>query len=332
MTRKTATVGSVAWPVHRVDLSIVVVTHNHTDVALATMASARRCTGDISVSWHVVDSGSHEPVADAIAARWPDVAVTRAENLGFAAANNRALADVPGRYLLLLNPDVEILSGTLEQLVAAMDARPAVGLAGVVQREPGGGLEFSIRREPTPARALIDALVPERLRRGAGEIVCDPAAYATERSADWLSGAFLVARATAAAEVGPLDERFFLYSEETDWCRRFRDAGWAVRHLPVMEVVHHRAAGSYSGPALAQLCQSRLQYARKHGGAGGMRAAIAARHLVRAAAFSAARCVRPAAGVRARAEVGALRVALGVAPAPFPRSVSGAPLSGGAGA
>jgi N-acetylglucosaminyl-diphospho-decaprenol L-rhamnosyltransferase len=305
------------------DLSVIVVTHNRTELALRTLRRAHAAVGSIGVEWYVVDSGSHEPTAEAIEREWPDVHVIRGENAGFAAANNRALREARGRYVLLLNPDVEVLSGTFAALVSALDKRPEVGMASVMQRAPDGSLDYSIRRDPSPWRTLGEALAPGRLTElcGWGEIYSDAHGYRAERSADWLCGAFLIARAEAVRDVGPLDERFFLYSEETDWCYRCRRAGWDVRHLPVMDIVHHKS-DHYGAELLAQLSYSRLLFARKHLGARKatlMRAAVAVRHMTRALAFGALRPVRPALAARASAETRALSVVLDRAAAPFPR-------------
>ena len=300
----------------RPDLSVIVVTHGGRDLALTTLRSARAATGGATVEWFVVDSGSPDDTADAVEAAFPDVTVLRRENIGFAAANNVALERAAGRYVLLLNPDVEVLRGTFAELVATMDARPRIGIASVVQRHPDGRLQPSIRRLPSPRRQLVEALTTERLGPArVRESELDEGLYARETPADWLVGAFLIARAEAAAQVGGMDERFFLYSEEKDWCHRFALAGWEVRHLPAMDVLHH--AGGYSRPALlAQLTYSKLLFARKHYGAratAGIRLGLALRHAIRAGVLSPAAVLRPQLRPRAEGERFALRVALGLA-------------------
>ncbi len=297
------------------------MTHNRTDLAIRTIRTARAAVRDILVDWHVVDSGSSEPVADAIEAQWPDIDVWRARNVGFAAANNHALRHARGRYVLLLNPDVEVVAGVLDTLVAELDARPEVGMASVIQSGPDGTIEYSMRRDPGPWRLITEALIPGRLTEvcALGEIDTRTGRYQAEQSADWLCGAFLIARAEAVGDVGPLDERFFLYSEETDWCYRCREAGWDVRHLPVMTVIHHRNR-RYPPDQLVQLSYSKMLFARKHYSprkADMMRGAIALHHLMRAAAFGAVGRLRGGPGARASAEWRALSVALGRARPPF---------------
>ena len=300
------------------DLSIVIVTHNGRELTLTTIESAMATLGELSVEWVIVDSGSTDDTPDAIEARWPDIAVTRLPNVGFAAANNVGFAAAQGRYLLALNPDTEVRWGRFRSLVEAMDERPQVGAASVIQEEADGSLQ-SIRRDPSVGRALSEALLIRTLPGCSRwqERELDQAVYASEREADWLVGAVLVLRREAVAAVGGFDERFFMYSEEADLCRRIREAGWEVRHLPVMRILHHGGAPS---PALiAQTAASRMQYAANHFGrveAGLYRAVLALHHAVRLAGL----LVRRGAPERRAGTFRALQVALGLAPPPFDAS------------
>ncbi|MGH2853448.1 MAG: glycosyltransferase family 2 protein [Solirubrobacteraceae bacterium] len=305
----------------RPDLSVIVVTHNRAELALATLRSAGTAVRALEVEWIVVDSGSSDGTPDAIEAALPEVRVLRERNIGFAAANNRGLPHARGRYVLLLNPDVETASGTFDQLVATLDERRDIGVASVVQNAPDGTLQYSIRRFPSAWLALGEALAAAHwtpLRRWREE---EPqsARYREVAPADWLVGAFLIARAEALAQVGPLDERFFLFSEETDWCFRFHRAGWRVVHLPTMTVTHH--TGHAPGPDLsAQQSYAKILFARKHYGrvrASTMRAALALRHALRAALATVAGRSRPQWAARAAVERRALAVVLGVREPPF---------------
>jgi|HubBroStandDraft_6_1064221.scaffolds.fasta_scaffold00641_4 GT2 family glycosyltransferase len=286
----------------RPDLSVIVVTHGRTELALATLRSAHAAAGALDVQWLVVDSGSTDDTPDAVERYFPDASVLRCANIGFAAANNRALPLARGRYVLLLNPDVEIVSGTFADLLDTLDARPEVGIASVIQQGADAKLQHSIRCYPSPRRAFGEALALPW--RGWREEEQTPSRYREERSVDWLVGAFLIARSEAVRDIGGLDERFFLYSEETDWCYRARAAGWDVRHLPQMIVTHHTAT-TYAPDLAAQLSYAKLLFAHKHyrrARASAIHAALAVRHLVRA---------------RLAAERHALAVVTGVAPPPF---------------
>jgi N-acetylglucosaminyl-diphospho-decaprenol L-rhamnosyltransferase len=309
-------------PTDRPDLSVIVVTHNRAELALSTLRSARAAVGGLEVQWLVVDSGSSDGTPDAIASALPEVEVMRERNIGFAAANNRGFEHARGRYVLLLNPDVEIASGTFEELLGVLDERREIGVASVVQNAPDGRLQHSVRRFPSPWLALGEALAAARWTplRGWREEEPRAQAYGSETAADWLVGAFLIARAEALAEVGPLDERFFLYSEETDWCYRFHRAGWRVTHLPVMSVIHHSPHAAR--PDLtAQLSYAKILFARKHYGrarARAIQAALALRHALRALPGTV--WARPGWAARAAAERRALAVVLGVSAPPFARA------------
>src|SRR5665213_231140 len=142
----------------RPDLSIIVVTHNRPELAIATLRSARTAIGGLETEWIVIDSGSSDDTPEAIESAFTDVQVQREENIGFAAANNRGLPHARGRYVLLLNPDVEIDAGTFEELVKKLDERPEIGVASVIQNAPDGRLQYSVRRFPSPWLAFGEAI------------------------------------------------------------------------------------------------------------------------------------------------------------------------------
>jgi N-acetylglucosaminyl-diphospho-decaprenol L-rhamnosyltransferase len=305
----------------RPDLSVIIVTYNGREMALATLRSALAAAGDATIEWLVVDSGSSDETPDAIAREFPEVQIFRRSNRGFAAGNNVALEAAAGRYVLLLNPDVEIRSGRFGELVAAMDARPEIGMASVVHRGTAGELQPSIRRFPSPLRSLGESLFAAHwpLLRTLQELETRADRYLGERRADWLVGAFLIARREAVQDVGPMDERFFLYSEEIDWCFRFWRAGWPVAHLPVMVITHH--AGKRSrGDLMAQLSHSRLLFAAKHFGrvrVAGIRAALGLGHAIRIALLGPPSLLRPVLRERVRGERAGLAVVLGLSAPPL---------------
>jgi N-acetylglucosaminyl-diphospho-decaprenol L-rhamnosyltransferase len=308
--------------VHRpTDLSVIVVTHNGRDQALTTLRSALPATGDLAVEWLVVDNGSTDGTPEAIAAEFPEVEVFLRPNRGFAAGNNVGLERARGRYVLLLNPDVELNDTRLDALVAAMDERPRVGMASVVQRGPDGELQHSIRRFPSPLRDLGEALFAAHwpVLRTFQELETRAGRYTEEREVDWLVGAFLIARREAVEDVGGMDERFFLYSEEIDWCRRFWNAGWPVAHLPGMAITHH-LGGRSRGDLMAQLSHSRLLFAAKHCGPlrrAGIRTALGVGHLVRIAVFGPPSLLRRGLRERVAAERAGLAVILGISGPPM---------------
>ncbi len=303
------------------DISVIVVTHNGREMALRTLRSAHAATGGATVEWLIVDAGSTDGAPEAIEREFREARILRRDNRGFAASNNVALSEARGRYVLLMNPDVEIRSGTLGDLAEAMDARPGLGMASVIQRGADDQLEPSIRRFPSPLRSLGEALFAAYwpMLQSLQELEIRPARYQREGPADWLVGAFLIARREAVRDVGQMDERFFLYSEELDWCYRFWQAGWPIAHLPVMVITHHSGEGK-RGELMAQLSHSRMLFAAKHYGPArslGIRAGLALEHAIRIAVFGAVSVLRPRLRGRVRAERAALRVTLGLSAPPM---------------
>jgi GT2 family glycosyltransferase len=214
-----------------------------------------------------VDNESDDGTADVVETEFPDARVVPSRNHGFSHANNRGLMTCDARYVLFLNPDTEIVDGTFEDLVREMDARPTVGLIGVRQVTPDGHMQKTIRRFPNALRALGDSFGTERLPsrpRWLGERELDRSAYDREVECDWTSGSFMLARREAIESAGFLDERYFMYSDETDFCRRIRTAGWEIRHLPSMTIIHHAGKAGIK-PSIESLdAASRMLYARKH--------------------------------------------------------------------
>jgi N-acetylglucosaminyl-diphospho-decaprenol L-rhamnosyltransferase len=255
---------SVPAGVH--DLAVIVVSTNEAHWLQGCLTSVFAHQGACTLEVVVADNESTDGTAEVIAAFAPRARVVVCANRGFAHANNRALFTTASRYVLFLNPDTEVLEGTFAELVDALDERPDVGLAGVRQVTADGELYPTIRRFPNAFRALVRALLPERLpgRPSLGERELHLDRYAEEVSCDWTSGSFMLARREALESAGYMDERFFIYSEEPDLCLRMRKAGWDVRHLPVMTIVHHAGKGGTSTKMSAQDAYTRLQYARKH--------------------------------------------------------------------
>jgi GT2 family glycosyltransferase len=177
------------------------------------------------------------------------------------------------------------VEGSFEDLVRAMDERPEVGAASVIQRSPSGALLHTINRFPSPLRDLGEAVFAHRLgpTRRLQQSVTAPEEYARERDADWLVGAFLIVRAEALAVVGPLDERFFLYSEEVDHAARVRAAGFRIEYVPTARIRHHEGGSGSSAALTALLAVNRIRYVEKKGrGSGAFRAAVALHELLRA--------------------------------------------------
>jgi GT2 family glycosyltransferase len=303
------------------DLAIIVVSTNEGRWLDGCITTALDRAGTATLEFVVVDNDSSDGTRELVESRFPEVRVVSSRNRGFAHGNNRGLETTSARYVLFLNPDTEIAAGTFGELIEMLDTRPHVGLVGVRQVMPSGELTPTIRRFPNAARAFGEALASERWPvhpSWAGERVLDATAYEREVDCDWTSGSFMLARREALQSAGFLDERFFIYAEEPDLCLRMKRAGWSVRHLPQMTIIHHAEKGGVRPRMSAQGGFARRQYAHKHFAAPHRTlflGALAARHGIRALASG----LPAGAETSARQEAArqALRAVLGRGEPPF---------------
>lgn len=249
------------------DLAIIVVSTNEARWLGPCLSTLFARIGDISVDVVIADNRSTDGTREFVETTFPQARVVTCENRGFAHANNRALMTTDSRYVVFLNPDTEIRAGLFSELVASMDSAPEVGLAGARQINPDGSVFPTIRRFPNAVRALGEALGSERYPIRAswlGERELDMDKYEQDIACDWTSGSFMVARREALESAGYLDERFFLYSEETDLCLRIKKAGWEIRHLPLLTVLHHASKAGANARLASQDAFTRRIYSRKH--------------------------------------------------------------------
>jgi GT2 family glycosyltransferase len=249
------------------DLAIIIVSTNEGHWLRPCLNSILDRSGSLSLDVVVANNQSTDDTRELVEREFRAFRVVTCENHGFAHANNRGLMTTNARYALFLNPDTEILDGTLEELVRALDERPDVGAVGVRQVTADGTLFPTVRRFPNALRLLGDGVGAERLPHRPdwlGERVLDAARYEEESACDWTSGSFLLVRREALESAGYLDERFFIFSEETDLCLRIKRAGWQVRHLPTMTILHHAEKAGINPKMTAQDAFTRIQYARKN--------------------------------------------------------------------
>ncbi|MBZ5591982.1 MAG: glycosyltransferase family 2 protein [Acidobacteriia bacterium] len=224
-----------------VDLSVVIVNHNHRPVIEKCFESLFSLPDHATFEVTLIDNTCADGTAEWVAARYPQVAVRRnQERRGFAANANAGMRALNrGRYALLLNPDVIAIPGLLDRLVAFMDAHPQAGIAAPQLYNDDGTVQPNCRRFPTPGTLALRALRADevwqstRVRR-----------YLMDRESsgaievDWVTGALLVVRRVAIDDVGWLDEAYFLYWEDMDWCYRMRQAGWSVYRVPDAKAIH----------------------------------------------------------------------------------------------
>ena len=229
------------------DISVIIVNWNVRDLLRRCLASIEKYRGILSVESIVVDNASTDGSASMVQKEFTGVKLFRMpKNLGFARANNRALAKAQGRYLFFLNPDAELTPGALEALVAYMDAHPEVAVAAPRIENPDGTYQRgSIRREPTLSSQLLIILKLSHLLPRVHALQryyyadFDPA---REQMVDQVMGSAMFFRRSALDTVGYFDEKFFLWFEEVDLCRRVRQSGAAICYLPQARVIHHGGA------------------------------------------------------------------------------------------
>lgn len=253
------------------DLSIVVVSWNVRELLRACLASIDRGQGDLALQVIVVDNASTDRSAEMVAGEFPWVElIATPQNVGFPAGNNMGLERARGRHVLLLNPDTEVVGDALAVLVAYLDAHPDVGVVGPRLLNVDGSVQSSRRRFPTLATAFFESTWLEGIApRGLLDRynVRDRADDATS-DVDWVVGAALMVRGEVVRQVGPLDEGYFMYSEELDWCRRIGDAGWRVVYLSAAQIVHHYGKSSEQAVTARHIHfqRAKLRYFRKFHG------------------------------------------------------------------
>jgi len=249
----------------RVD--VVVVSYETRETLLECLAAL---VAEPTASVVVIDNASRDGTAAAVRERFPSVRlVANAENVGFARACNQGARESRAPYLLFLNPDATLAPGSLGALAAILEARPRVGVVGPRTRSANGDIQVSTG----PDLSLVSEIRQRRLvrgvaRRDAAILVEAEGLHAVEREVDWVSGACLMIRREAFDAVSGFDERFFLYEEDADLCRRVRAAGWKVLFSPGAEARHALGRSMARSPERARLeyQRSHLLYYRKHCG------------------------------------------------------------------
>lgn len=252
------------------DLSILIVAWRCRDDLARCLESLPAAAAGVAHETLVVDNASGDGTARMVRERFPEVRlIANGENRGFAAANNQALAVATGRHVLYLNPDTVPEAGSLAVLVRTLDADEGLGAAGPQLRGEDGAIQPSVRTDPTFA-ALLHQYTPLRLLR-----VLAPAYHRYKRrdmdftsaaDVDTLMGAALCVPRRVLDEVGPMDERFFVYHEEADLCLRIRQAGYRVRFEPAARVTHVGGVSSAHAAAGVLYLRNLYRFLYKHRG------------------------------------------------------------------
>ena len=243
-----------------VDVSIIIVNWNTSGLLLQCLDSIHRARPSCAVEVIVVDNGSSDDSVPMLLERFPDVLLIRNEqNLGFARANNQGLSSGRGRYFLLLNSDTIVLPGSIDKLVEVADYHKELGVVGPKLLNMDGTIQNSWGSFPS----FLSELVGRSFRfRHAVEDV--PQAF----EVDWVLGACMLVRSTTIADVGQLDDEYFFYSEEIDWCFRIKKRKWKIWYVTSAEI-YHLGGGSTNHGSLIQLVRlyrGKLLYFQKHHG------------------------------------------------------------------
>jgi GT2 family glycosyltransferase len=237
------------------DVSVAIV-HYETPELLARCLRSLRTSEGVTLEVFVLDNASKRFSASDCRDAYPTATVIRnATNVGFAAASNQALRMANGRYVLLLNPDAWVEPGSLKLMVDYLDLHPDVGSATCRVQLEDGRLDVACRRLfPTPARSLyritlLSKIFPRSRRFGQYNLTyCDEW---QETEIDQPCGAFMMVRFEILDEVGLLDERYFMYGEDTDWAYRIKQAGWRIVYVPITSINHTKRASSRQDRAAA---------------------------------------------------------------------------------
>ncbi|MDR6552212.1 glycosyltransferase family 2 protein [Paenibacillus qinlingensis] len=235
------------------DLSIIIVNYKTKHLTLACIESVFSSITSYKYEIILVDNASNDGTILAVNEQFPQVVtIANSDNVGFSKANNQGIRIAKGRYVLLLNSDTIVQQDTFQTMLSFMDENPIVGASGCKIVLPDGSLDKACKRGfPTPSASFYYAfgfakLFPKIHRFNQYQLgYLDPD---QQYPIDSLVGAFMLIRREAIDQVGMLDEEFFMYGEDIDWCYRIKEAGWVNYYYPKTQIVHHKGASSRRKP------------------------------------------------------------------------------------
>ena len=253
------------------DLSVVILSYNTKDLLEQALRTVAEAAVAMSVEIFVVDNASRDGSADMVAIKFPHVRVIKnSANLGFAAGNNMALRLVSGRYVLLLNSDTIVRKDTLRCLMSFLEENSEAGAAGCKILNPDGSLQLSCRRGfPTPTAALSKLFGLSRIFPNSPRLARYNLTYLDPdeiNEVDALSGSCMMVRKEAIDQAGLLDEDYFFFGEDLDWCFCIRQAGWKIFYVPNTEIIHFKGESSREEEmkVLYRFYESMSIFAKKH--------------------------------------------------------------------
>ena len=258
-------------PVPANDISIIIINWNVRELLRACLLSLKAGQGDLQLEVIVVDSASSDDSVVMLRQDFPWVTLIACqENVGFPRGNNLGIAKADGRYILLLNPDTEIGKNALSRMIDYMDEETDVGVTGPQLLYPDGAIQSSRRRFPTLATGFFESTWLQNVapRSIMGRYYAQDLPDDETSDVDWVMGACLMVRRQVVDRIGGMDEAYFMYSEELDWCRRIKDAGWRVVYLPAAQVIHYEGKSSEQAVTARHVNfqRAKLRYYRKYYG------------------------------------------------------------------
>ena len=254
------------------DISIVIVSWNTKKHLEECLTSLRTIDGNLSAEIIVVDNASSDGTPEMVRAQFPEVIlIETGANLGFAGGNNVGIKEATGKYVCLINSDVNVPPDCLPKMFSYMEQQPAIGLLGPGMLGTDGRVHRSGMRFPTLwslfLRAFFLDVLFKRSKFFGGYLMKD---FRFDRTTDIdvLNGWFWMARREALNQAGLLDERFFMYAEDVDWCKQFHLAGWRVVFYPEAKALHYGGASAANAPSRfnVEMQRADLQYWKKYHG------------------------------------------------------------------
>ena len=253
-----------------IDVSLIIVNWNTEKLLLLCIESIISQTEKVSYEIIVVDNASEDNSVSSVKAGYPDVKIIEnTENLGFSKANNQGFAVSRGRYVCLINSDVIVLDNSIDRLISHIDDDDSIGVIVPMTINGENRIRQNVRRFPNLWNIFCETLFLHRLFKKTG-FFCGRAIpsdrYHKLYEVESISGCFMVVRRKAMEQIGTLDEAFFFYTEDVDWCKRFYDAGWKIIYLADVKSVHLGGESSSAAPAKYQRIMetSDLIYWTKH--------------------------------------------------------------------
>ncbi len=236
------------------DVSIIILNYKSKGLTKQCLKGIDLLKSGLNIETIVVDNASRDGTPEMVREEFPNVKVVESPiNSGFAAGNNLGIRKSTGKYIMILNPDVAIMNNSIDVLYQFMEQHPEVGLAGPRLINPDGTTQASCRTFPTPQiviyrRTPLGKLpTPKKMLKRHLMVNWD---HSKNSPVDWMIGACFFVRREAMEKVGLMDERFFLYLEDVDWCRRFWQAGYQVYYIADAEMVHYHQRLSAENPGL----------------------------------------------------------------------------------